>query len=238
VFKPIPYTVVYLKTKEEYDEYMQICTDAGCRWNNRVPPKDRSYYSQDICVNISVLLSYGRKSYYQDNGYRIITLSELKDIFMKNDVKTFKVGDTVVLTENYKNAKEVDNGSAGNTAANFLLKPDTVYEVVRIMTFGSLKLKGEEDVFNPNQFELYVKWTPKNGELVYAYDLLDVKKNSVKVFIGMLGDKFVCYNDKIGTFTRWTHVSPIGKVNTIIINGKTIALSEESYNALKLSLNA
>lgn len=75
---PLPNTVVHLKTQAEYDEYMQMCEDAGWvvftinYWTS---------YKDKTCVLVDSDLLYSDRDWYKSGGYTILTLPELKAKF-------------------------------------------------------------------------------------------------------------------------------------------------------------
>lgn len=79
--RPLPNTVVHLKTQAEYDEYMQMCEDAGWRWGTSKLPKELNMWycnNQNTCVTVSENLEFSKIGFFCDRGDTILTLPELK----------------------------------------------------------------------------------------------------------------------------------------------------------------
>jgi hypothetical protein len=75
----MPNTVVYLKTQEEYDEYMKMCEEVGWKWDNDLLPTQHNIFNEypDVCVYIKEKLIFCDKAYYEDQEYNILSFSEL-----------------------------------------------------------------------------------------------------------------------------------------------------------------
>ena len=84
--------------------------------------------------------------------------------------------------------------------------------------------------------EIELAWTPQNGEMI---EVSIKAKNWVKrLFIGKDGDNFVCKMPHTALIcTSWPQVRQIKPTHTITVDGKAINISEESFQALKKSLN-
>lgn len=83
--KELKNTVVNTKTKAEYDELMRLLEDDGWKWSNgALPTWSNSWLAdeKDTCIEVTKksLLYYDSKSYYQDEGYKVITLDEFKEV--------------------------------------------------------------------------------------------------------------------------------------------------------------
>jgi hypothetical protein len=78
----LPNTVVHLKTQEEYDEYMQMCEEAGWVWCDMTKPASYNVFAacKEFCVPINNRFTHSRLGYYSQRGYKSITLGELKEI--------------------------------------------------------------------------------------------------------------------------------------------------------------
>lgn len=75
--------VVNLRTQAEYDEYMQMCEDAGWTWLDRYKPTQFNgwrYYREKTCILVRKRLIPSSFEYCWLNGYKIITLKELKEL--------------------------------------------------------------------------------------------------------------------------------------------------------------
>ena len=93
--KELTKTVVNLKTQEEYDEYMQMCEDAGWVWRSGDKPKSFNKwpdYEEETCVDVSNNFEFGDIDYHQITNYTIITLKELKEL---NNIKTMSIKETL-----------------------------------------------------------------------------------------------------------------------------------------------
>ncbi|MBU1129461.1 MAG: hypothetical protein KJ949_02405 [Nanoarchaeota archaeon] len=83
-------TVVYVPTKESYDELMRVCERGGLKWaGGNLPTKNtnnfRNCFGEEICINLDKTFSRksteGKikvcdKSFYQKKGYKIISPQE------------------------------------------------------------------------------------------------------------------------------------------------------------------
>lgn len=81
--KELENTVVHLPTQEEYDEYMQMCEDAGWAWYNNTLPKENPIYDDygcSTCVRVGDKFVFCSCEYYFKEGVKIITLDELKEM--------------------------------------------------------------------------------------------------------------------------------------------------------------
>ena len=88
--KELENTVVHLQTQKEYDEYMQMCEDAGWVWGSGTKIVDSDYwhtYKKETCVEVRNKMSYSDVEYHQGKNDKIITLKELKKL---NNIKTTK----------------------------------------------------------------------------------------------------------------------------------------------------
>jgi hypothetical protein len=86
----MPNTVVYLKTQEEYDEYMKMCEEVGWKWHGgQLPTQNNVFnYYTDVCVVIKENLIYSDKKYYEEEEYNILSFSELLNKLKNCDIKT------------------------------------------------------------------------------------------------------------------------------------------------------
>ena len=94
MLKELEKTVVNLRTQEEFNEYMQMCEDAGwLRVSNKKPTEAKVFwndYKENTCVEVMDRFRYGSKAYFESEGYKNITLKELKNIM---ESQTLKEGD-------------------------------------------------------------------------------------------------------------------------------------------------
>ena len=94
--KELKNTAVHLQTQVEYDEYIQMCEDAGWKWYDGTAPKIGNVwdiYKGKTCVLVKNSFNYASLGYYQTRdtllnlGQRksVLTLDELKAL---NNIKT------------------------------------------------------------------------------------------------------------------------------------------------------
>jgi hypothetical protein len=82
--QPLDKTVVHLRTQAEYDEYMQLCEEAGWRWKSGDRPKNLNEWKvrqEATCVKVLDCMEYSRRAYYEREKFIILTLPELKAKF-------------------------------------------------------------------------------------------------------------------------------------------------------------
>lgn len=99
--RPLENTVVHLKTQAEYDEYMQMCEDAGWMWYEGVKPKSINHWNdtkENTCVRVAVCLEYARIGYYRDIDVTILTLPELKAKLAGEEPKKTKKPTSYAIT--------------------------------------------------------------------------------------------------------------------------------------------
>lgn len=83
--RPLENTVVHLPTREEYDEYMRMCEEAGLEWWGTDNKKPFSYdgwsdFQEDTCVQVMNDFDHGDKDSYLERGRVVVSLSELKKL--------------------------------------------------------------------------------------------------------------------------------------------------------------
>lgn len=78
---------VNVRTQEEYDELMDIYEKKGWSFMWKQKPKGESYWymhEEDTCITYCDAFHLSRSSFHEEKGYRVITLSELKQ--MEQDI--------------------------------------------------------------------------------------------------------------------------------------------------------
>lgn len=79
-------TVINVKSKKQYDEFMKMCEEQGLKWGSGSFPTQESYYNkykEETCINLNNLrgLSYDGINFYKAYGFKIITYKD----FMKEE---------------------------------------------------------------------------------------------------------------------------------------------------------
>jgi len=85
--KELKNTAVHLPTQVEYDEYIQMCEDAGWKWCDGTAPKIGNVwdvYKGKTCVLVKNSFSHGGLEHYRI-GLNVLTLHKLKAL---NNMKT------------------------------------------------------------------------------------------------------------------------------------------------------
>lgn len=84
----MPNVFVYIGTLKEYDEYMEMCEEAGWKWLSNEPPTQANMFSRegDMYIEIISTLSYHKTTLtIYDQSSQIISLGELKHILSDKD---------------------------------------------------------------------------------------------------------------------------------------------------------
>jgi hypothetical protein len=92
-----------------------MCKEAGlvCRTGEK-PTGDQMFWNihkENTCVDVMNMFEYSSKDYLESQGYKIITLKELKTI-MQN--QTFNVGDLLYNQKHNLYRRIIDRGVVGN----------------------------------------------------------------------------------------------------------------------------
>lgn len=96
--KELPNTVVHVPTQAEYDELMQIYEDAGWKWCSGRKPKVAKRWDaeeEETCVEVKNSFGYAIKTFYENQGWKIITLQQFKELQGLTTMR-YKQGDILV----------------------------------------------------------------------------------------------------------------------------------------------
>lgn len=81
--KPLEKTVVNTPTQKKYNTLMQVFECGGLVWANEDLPTQNNYwdhYREKTCIDAENEFKRGRKEFYQEEGYKVISSQEFYGI--------------------------------------------------------------------------------------------------------------------------------------------------------------
>jgi hypothetical protein len=91
--KELPKTVVNCRTQEEYNELMDIYTQAGWKWSWGDIQKDVhgwKYYEEETCIDVEDGFTFGPAAWHREEGYTILSFPEFKAKYIDDMIETIE----------------------------------------------------------------------------------------------------------------------------------------------------